>query len=505
MKILNKRILAALFAFIMILGVLVGCNGNTSDDPDDTKEQETIPNGTADDAPSDVISLKSEHYTVTNDMFAYYFYKDFYDAVDYYYESYYYYQNLDPTIDLKKQAYGESNTWFDYFISMTFQNVNNYLLFAEAALDEGITLSDEDRATIEADIASLEDAAATGGMTTQEFLDYRFGKGLTLDTVRRCQELYLLGTKYYDDILASYSYDDDDYDKYFEENKSAFLYIDYREVVVRANYGENATTAEIKAALADAKAKAEYIAEAKNIDEYVERGVEYYKSINDTLDEPLTDTQIFNKVTNIVVQYSYRDTTSLGKWAFDDERKDGDIVMLDNGAGIYTVFYLQNAPYRADNKTKNIRIAGLMASDYENDMEKAKTAAQALLDKHKELGGDGEALKQACDELSVSGGGLRKEMDLGELEPIIEGWAFDDERKPGDCEMLVDDEVVYVVYFESDGEVSWKLTAHEALLSGDMNARYKEFFEAHEVLFNTANMNLLSGETVYTGMEKTDE
>lgn len=506
MKIVNRRILAALLALLMLVGVLAGCNKKKPDDePDLPEETAPLPNGTPEDAPADVTSLKSEHYTVTNDMFAYYFYKDFYDAVDFYYESYYYYQNLDPTIDLKKQNYGESNTWFDYFVSLTFQNVNNYLLYAEAALAAGVGLDENDLAMIDADLAALETAAQEEGMTTQEFLDYRFGKGLTIDTVRRCQELLRLGTKYYDQTLATFSYDDDDYEKYFEEHKDQFLFIDYREVIVRANYPENATSDEIKKAYDEAKKEAELIAASKNLTEYVERGVAYYKSINDTLDTPLTDDQIFTKVTNVVVQYSYRDTTALGKWGFDESRKDGDIVMLDNGAGIYTVYYLHNAPYRAENNTKNLRIAGFTSANYENDDVKAKAAADELLVKWKELGGTGEAFEQACKDLSISGGTLREEMDLSILEPIIEAWVFDGSRKPGDCTLLEDDGVVYAVYFEGDGEVSWKLSAHESLLSADMGARFNEYYEAHEVLYNTENMYLLSGETVYTGMEKTNE
>lgn len=495
------KLIAALLIFVMLLGTVAGC-GDKSDGQDDVNETQTGSIADAEDgmSPSEIVALQSEHYTVTNDMFAFFFYKDYYDALEYYYDSYYYYYKLNPTVDLKEQTYNDGSSWFDYFITITYKNVANYLLFAEAAIDEGIELDETDIASVEAEIAGLEESAQAEGYTTQEFLDYRFGYDVDLETVRECIELYTLGTKYYDQLVDSISISENDIEEYYEENEQSFLYVDYRKVEVRADTTEYASVSEQEAGYAAAKATAEKIAASKNISEYVDRSVAYYKSINDTLDEPLTDDEIYTKVTNITAQYSYRET-SFAKWAFAEGRKSGDITMLDNGAGIYTVYYLQNAPYRAENATKNIRMVSFSAESFDDESQ-MREAADELYAKWKELGGDGEALKEAATALELSEGSLKEAVDLGETQPVVENWLFNSERQPGDCEILDDGSACYMVYFEGDGEISWKVTATEALENEQINNIFSGFAQKYSVDYNLNNMNLLSGVTVYTETEE---
>ena len=192
------RILCALLALIMMLGAFAGCKSGEDEPENKPADTQSIKTGTADDSPADVISLQSEHYTINNEMLAFYFYKDYYDAVDRYYDSYFYYYNLDPTKDLKQQNYSESQTtWFEYFITVTYKNIVNYLTFAEAAIAEGVELEDEDVKKVDEELASLRSAAEEEGISVQQFLDRQFGYGVTEDTVRKCIEIYTLGDKYY--------------------------------------------------------------------------------------------------------------------------------------------------------------------------------------------------------------------------------------------------------------------------------------------------------------------
>ena len=505
MKNKGIKILCALLALIMMLGAFAGCKSE-KDDPEDTSDtaESSIKTGTADDSPADVISLQSEHYTISNEMFAFYFYKDYYDAVDRYYDSYFYYYNLDPTKDLKEQQYSESQTsWFDYFITVTYKNIVNYLTFAEAAIDEGVELEDEDIKLVDEELASLRSAADEQGMTVQEFLDLQFGYGVTEDTVRECIEIYTLGDKFYQAKIDEFNvYDDDDFDAYYEEHKDEFLFIDFRKTEIRADQQTYASEAEKQAAYADAEAIAQNIADSKDIAEFVEKSVAYYKSINDTLEEPLTDEEIYAQATNVTVQYSYRTTTGLGKWAFQDGRKDGDMTVLDNGAGIYTAFYLDSAPYRAENETKNYRVLTFALSEYEDDAEKAKAAAEEFYNEWLTSGGDGAEFEKMAEAKENYSAYLREEVDLGETQPIVENWLFNKEHEIGDSEIIEDDSNVYVILYEGDGEISWKITARETLLNNALNEYFAEAAEKYPVDFNLDNMNLLSGVTAFTENEE---
>lgn len=495
------KILCALLALIMMLGAFAGCKSE-KDDPNDSSDtaENTIKTGTADDSPADVVSLQSDHYTVNNEMFAFYFYKDYYDAVDRYYDSYFYYYNLDPTKDLKEQQYSESQTtWFDYFITVTYKNIVNYLTFAEAAIEEGVELEDEDIKKIDEELAALRTAAEEQGISVQEFLDRQFGYGVTEDTVRECIEIYTLGDKFYQSKVEELNvYDDNDFDAYYEEHKDEFLFIDFRKTEVRADQQTYASEAEKQTAYADAEAIAQNIADSKDISEFVEKSIAYYKSINDSLEEPLTEDQIYAQATNVTVQYSYRTTTGLGKWAFQDGRKDGDMTMLDNGAGIYTAFYLDSAPYRAENETKNYRVVTFSLSEYEDDEQKAMAAAEAFYDEWQKNGGDGESLEKLAQSKENYSAYLREEVDLGETQPIVENWLFNKKHKVGDSEIIEDDSTVYVILYEGDGEISWKIKAREALLNNALNEYFAEMMEKHPINFNLDNMNLLSGVTAFT-------
>lgn len=499
------KIISALLVLATLLGAFAGCKSE-KDEPDDTVDSTeiSIKTGTAEDDPADVIALKSEHYTITNQMFAFYFYKDYYDAVDRYYDSYFYYYNLDPTKDLKGQQYGDTETnWFDYFITVTYKNIVNYLTFAEAAVAEGIELEEEDVKAVEEELTSLRTAAEEQGITTQEFLERQFGYGITEDTVRECIELFTLGNKYYEVKLKEINvYDDDDFDAYYEEHKDEFLFIDFRKTEIRADQQTYASVEEQTKAFQKAQKAAEKIADSKDISEFVKKSIEYYKEANKSLEEPLTDEEIHAMVTNVTVQYSYRTTTGLGQWAFQDGRKDGDMTVLDNGAGIYTAYYLDRAPYRAENKTKNYRVVTYALSNYDNDKAKAKAAAEELYNEWLTSGGSGEDLQKLAEAKDIYSGYLREEVDLGETQPIVENWLFNKKHEVGDCEIIEDDSNVYVILFEGDAEISWKTQARESLLNADLNEYFADIMEKYPIEFNLDNMNLISGITAFTKTEE---
>ena len=504
MKNKSIRILCALLALIMMLGAFAGCKSEKDEPGNEPDETQSIKTGTAEDSPADVVALQSEHYTINNEMFAFYFYKDYYDAVDRYYDSYFYYYNLDPTKDLKAQQYSESQTtWFDYFITVTYKNIVNYLTFAEAAIAEGIELEDEDIKMVDEELASLRSAAEEQGITVQEFLDRQFGYGVSEATVRECIELYTLGDKYYSEKVKELDvYGDKDFDAYYEEHKDEFLFVDFRKTEIRADQQTYASEAEKQAAYEDAKKIAENIADSKDIAEFVEKSVAYYKSINDSLEEPLTEDQMYAQATSVTVQYSYRTTTGLGQWAFQDGRKDGDMTVLDNGAGIYTAYYLDSAPYRAENVTKNYRVLTFALAEYDNDKAKAKTAAEEFYNEWQNSGGDGEQLEKLAQSKDNYSAYLREEVDLGETQPIVENWLFNMKHEIGDSEIIEDDNNVYVILYEGDGEVSWKIKAGETLLNNALNEYFAEIANRHPIEFNLDNMNLLSGVTAFTQTEE---
>lgn len=467
-----------------MLAAVAGCgkgNGETADTGADTSAVNALM--------SETVSLSSEHYKVTNDMLAYFFYKDFYDAVQMYYDSYYGAIGLELAKDLKAQKYGNSqSTWFDFFMTLTYQNVVKYLTFAEAAIADGGDYSAEVSANVDKEIKQIESAAEEAGESVDDFIEFRFGKDVTMDVIRRANELYYLGTAKYDHLLASLDYDDAAIEKYYEENKTDFLYVDFQMVEVRADNVEYADEAAKEKGYAEARAKAEYIESSANQGEYIARGIDYYKSINDTLEQPMTDDEIEEEVTTVKVQYKYNMNSDFGKWAFADGRQKGDIVMLDNGDGIYTVYYLVSAPYRVGILTKNYRSMSFASEE----------SAQKALAAWENTSKTGEDFENVALDLSDSTGELRKNVKSDSLTQAVGAWLFADGRKSGDCEIVKDGDSYVVLYFDSDGEEQWKYDARQALMSRDITAMFTNFNEKYPVDFDIEKMNLISGENAYT-------
>ena len=497
----SLKITVFLLIFCMLVPFAAGCAGGSGGD--DTAPVTTAPEPVSPEKLAATPVIWSDNYSVTGDMFAYYFYKDYYDAVQYYYSSYYQYAGLDYTKDLKDQTNSQTGeTWFSIFRSITAQNVIKYLYFAEAALDSGEDFAADVAASVEKDVGDLTSAAEAAGESVEDFIAYRFGDGVTLDAIRKAVELFCLGDRKYEADLASFSYDDADYDRYYSEHEEDFLYIDFRRVEVRADQQEYESDAEKEEAFAAAEKTAKEIASSKNLNEFVERGIAYYKSVNGEGDDALTDDEITQKVVNVTAEYAYNDQTDLGRWAFFGERRDGDVTMLDNGAGIYTVIYLDRAPYRKDNMTKNIRRIAFSADDYDGDVVKAKDKADAAFAAWQASGMTADDFQRIAREYAGSGGSLEENVDLGETTPYVQLWMYDSARKPGDCELIQDNGVYYMVYYEGDGMVSWKHAANDALLSADIDALFKGYQEKYTVEYDVDAMDMISGENAYVRAAK---
>ena len=492
----TRKIISLILCFIMIVFAFSSCKKAE----EETEETSDISDST--DFAS-AICMQSEHYTVDAGMFSFFFYKDYFDAMETYYSTYYSGAGLDYTKDLKEQDYSDDATWFDYFITMTYQNVGNYLVYAELANDEGTTLGDEDLKAIDEEFESLVSAAEEADMTCDEYIKYCFGEDVTEENVKSALELQTLADKQYDIDCDGISVSDKEIEDYYNENKDSFLYVDYRQVQVRAEFEVDAK--DDAEAYAIAKEKAEYIASSKDIAEYVERSVEYLKTVNDPninkqISEKQTDEEIMAQMTNVTVKYAYTTNTEFGKWAFAEGRKDGDMTVLDNGAGIYTAYYLDSAPYRAENNTINARFATFNPDNYESD-EEAKQAAENALTAFNKTSKTGEDFAQIAVEYSVSSSGsLQKNIDLGSLSTYLEAWAFG-ERSEGDCEIVEDSGVYYLCYFEGKDMQSWEYTAYSAVYSEKLSDLASEHYENYSFNYNLNNMNLLSGITPYATQE----
>lgn len=201
----------------------------------------------------------SDNYKVNANMMAYFYntqYQNFYSNYSTYISSGYF--SIDPSKDLTKQPFGGptdgsktyydelflgefEGTWHDYFMSLAVDSAETILMYCEAAAAYNITLTDEDKATIDESIESYRTTAtASGYPNLSSFFSAYFGKGVSEGDVRDCMELSLLASKTMekisDEIEASVT--KTDIDTKYDANKLDYNVIDYTYYSFNVNYDE---------------------------------------------------------------------------------------------------------------------------------------------------------------------------------------------------------------------------------------------------------------------------
>ena len=174
-----------------------------------------------------VKAAQSENYTVTGPMMSYYFYQTYNNFLNQY-GSIISYMGLDTSLSLKTQtAMGseDGQTWFDYFMDPTIEQVESMLIYCEEAKARGIVLDDQDHADIDAALAALDEAAAEYGYSTASYISALYGTGVKKADVRAALELSQLAAKcsevLTDELTAAIT--DGEIDTYYTENSGDFL------------------------------------------------------------------------------------------------------------------------------------------------------------------------------------------------------------------------------------------------------------------------------------------
>ncbi len=477
-------------------------------------------------------ALQTDNYSVSGTMLSYFFHSQYTSFLNSY-GSILSYIGLDTSLPLKSQAcsmLSEGGTWYDYFMNMTTSYVNELLICCEYAKANGIELGEEEQADIDEAIESINSAAFESGYSLNGYIAAMFGSGVKEKDVRSSMELILLANKAA--VSATDAFEaaltEEEIQKYYDENPSSFLKADYLVKSYEAELesideDDYETTADYDAAVsaadeAYAAAKAEALAKAKEyetvgghqafLDKLTAEITAKYDGYYD-LDETLTEEERTAKEQNqiateleaaMVEGYAYQDpasedTDDLAKWLFADDRKVGDIYILeeeDEDKGTYTAYAycVTMTAFRDEYTTMNIAYAMFPASE-----AASSTAASALKDKLVSGGvNTAEAFTTAIADLSSSGAGTLDDMLEGSFGyEEVDEFVFADGRKAGDCEVInCGTDYIAVILHLGEGDVAWHATAKSGVLNEKVNAWYEELAELHTVKTNEKALNKIS-------------
>lgn len=490
-----KRIIALIVATVMMLACLSAC---------ETKNK----NGKEPVDLSQFIVAKTENFEIDGAMYAYYLY-DWVGQYSYYLSYYGYDTSLALTEQTGECTIEEGKSWFEFFCDMANSDIEQYLSMAEAALEAGVTLTDEEKAEIDVFIEELSAGALENGYASlDQMLAEYYIEGVTAEAFRRCMELEQLAYNYMIKYEGSLQYTDDELLAYRDSHPDEFIMIDYIEYTFYADYEKDATEDEKTAAFETAKNKAQ-----KFLNENV--GLEAFKNAiveleNEGLAEPYEPEEIIASYTAEDAYYSTEgaeaeETKAYYEWAYSTERRAGDTYMLEedsDGEKCYTVFCITAPAYIDDYLTKDCRHI-LFYVDYETDDEEklnaaiadASAKANAILEEFN----NGEKTQQAFIDLesrcledeSAFEATIYENVVLGYMVPEFEAWIYDESRVSGDIGIVETDYGFHVVYFIGDGQIAWKVDAKKALTNETMTAYLDALLDEYPIEYDEESLSMI--------------
>ena len=489
-------------------------------------------------------AAESDDFEVNGAMMTYYVYSSYSSYVNYLYEIYssllsssssinvYDYMGIDPNVSLKDQIYDEESgqTWFDYFADMAKTQVEQQLVYAQAAKKAGISLDEDDYAEIDQSIEMIEAYAELYGTSFNTYLANNYGKGVREKDIRRALELTQLSSKYAETVEKGFfdASTEESVSAFYDKNKNDYLYADYISYELTAEKNDDAEDADAlyaadKEAIRAAADKLlactteeeyrEYLksylaTQAKDTytdlyyDQYVseseaetdeEKAAEATQRIEEKA-EADADTALESILTE---DLAYTTDTEVGAWIFGkddvaaaalnatfevvDDEKDAE------GEYSITVYMLVAEPARKEATTRTFTYLLLEETYY---TEADATAALTLFKTGSDISSEGLiALGDTYDNKSACS--TLEEAALGSTGvDELDAWLFTDDRKAGDYTQITytyeDKEFYIVVYVDEIGPAEWYIACRDAMVAEQVTDWYDEASKTHVVTFNEA-------------------
>ncbi len=483
-------------------------------------------------------AAESDDFKVDGAMMTYYVNYSYQSYINYFYEMYssylssssstldvYSIMGIDPNISLKKQVYNKETgqTWFDYFADMAKSQIEEQLVYAQAAKAAGVALDEDDYASIDETIATLEEYAEMYGVSLNNYIAINYGNGVREKDVRHAMELSQLASKYAqminDDLYEAST--DEKVNAFYEENKNDYIsadYLYYTFTATKNGLAENADElyAQDKAAI---EAAADELAAISSVDEFkayiknymVETSLDdymqqyydtYLKTAEGETDEEkaaAAEQQVKDKLNedaqkkadeSMTEDLAYTVETDLGAWIFGKEDTDAAAVNTTHrvtddskdATGTYTVtvYLLTRAASRNEDTTRTFTY--LLFQEPAYDLKIAEEALAAFEEGEKTA----EALLTLGKEYSSAISQTMEDVALGTTgSDEVDAWLYTDERQAGDYTLISytyeDKKYHIIVYVDEVGPAEWYVDCRDAQVADEMSDWYDDASKTYVV------------------------
>lgn len=437
------------------------------------------------------------------------FYNEWYNTYAENTDSYLQTMGLDTTKPLDQQTYDEETgkSWADFFVDEAIsQAASDYAMY-DLAMAENFTLSEEDKATYDGTISTLQTYATIYGYSNPDkYLSAVYGYGSSLKGYSEYYERSMIAAAYYTAYEDTFTYTAEDRDKYAADKQSTFDSYTYDSVYMSYTYFREGgtkdedghttyTNEENEAARKTMKDTAEALATATSVSELKEKvaavKVSEGNSLSVTENKDVLHTSI---------------NAALSKWLSEEGRQEGDIAAIANETtstdeegketttvnGYYVVIYHS----KTDN-TSDMANMGYIYVPYEggkkdeetnktvySDEDKANT--KATVEGYLNEWSSGEKTKESLEKLANSlieeekatSGGLVENLHVNsDFDHNIMEWILSAERVEGDTTIVEADDGFYLLYYAGKPELNYR----QYMIETEMRAAdYEEWY--HDII-----------------------
>ncbi len=396
------------------------------------------------------------------------------------YASYGYY-DLDSTKDYSKQyvtnSDGEKITWLQMFKDKTVDQIQYVTSYYEAGVKAGITLTSDQKKSIQEQMDSLKSSASEANQSLNEYIEENFGDYCTAETLEAVQEQAYVAENYYRHTLTNSNISDEEYNAFYKEHSKDYYNCDF--AFIEMTY--DTTSDETKAA--SVKKAKQYLTKihsvkdmkkmiptvcADLIKQYVSGG---YFEDEDSAVEGLSE-YVENTMTAKDTSYGEKTT----EWLFNDNTKVGDTTYYcDEENGFIYLFIKTGTPKLDETTVYSVRHLLVTPGDDSEDSDSttssttektytkkewaaAKEKAEKLLAQYNKTDKteyDFAMLAEdnSADTNSISEGGqgifggMIEGTKEGAMVAEFEKWAMDDSRKYGDVAIVKSKYGYHIMYF----------------------------------------------------------
>jgi len=380
----------------------------------------------------------------------------------------------------------DGGTWKDYFMDLTMTAMTQMKAVEDYAKANGITLSEEDLAALDAEFAELDEAVkAQGYSNVNNFFGTNYGNGVNAKLAREASELSTLVNRTVVGFTEALDYTADELAAKYESYEGEQDYYEYSYYYVAAETledeeGSFAATDETKA---EAEKTANAILAAYN--EIEDEDVE--ARLNAAVAQAGIDAQCIHTRSAGSSLGTYKD------WIMS-QTQAGEATVISNeaGSGFYVVAFM--AHDENEYNVANVRHILIQAVADENgvytDEAKAEALSRAeeLYDQWKNGEATEESFAAMANEYSEDGGsntngGLYENVMKGQMVEEFDAFCFEG-HKNGDTAIVYGESLGYagyhIMYFVGEGENCRDYIARADLSTADTQAWIDELVAGYE-------------------------